>query len=132
MYKRQVRVPFLGKFHRAESYALPDEWRLPKRGLEKAALRSAARRTALPKSITDRPKLPAGTATSPNQLNSFLTEFGHFTDDLSSNYPEFTKVLQHQPDMAIGLGLFEALHIIEPYHKRAKFSIESLIEEVIC
>ena len=127
----EVRVPFLGRFHRAESYALPDEWRLPKRGLEKAALRSAARLTALPKSITDRPKLPAGTATSPNQLNSFLTEFSHFTNDLSRKYPKFTKVLQHQPDMAIGLGLFDALHIIEPYHRRTNFSIESLIEEVI-
>ena len=127
----EVRVPFLGKFHRQESYALPDEWRLPSKGLEKAALRSAARLTALPKSITDRPKLPAGTATSPTQLKSFLNEYGQYTDDLSNKYPEFTKALQKQPDMAIGLGLFDALHIIEPYHLRRNFSIESLIEEVI-
>ena len=127
----EVRVPFLGKFHRQESYALPDEWRLPSEGLEKAALRSAARLTALPKSITDRPKLPAGTATSPTQLKSFLNEYGQYTDDLSNKYPEFTKALQKQPDMAIGLGLFDALHIIEPYHQRRNFSIESLIEEVI-
>ena len=101
------------------------------KGLEKAALRSAARLTALPKSITDRPKLPAGTATSPTQLKSFLNEYGQYTDDLSNKYPEFTKALQKQPDMAIGLGLFDALHIIEPYHQRRNFSIESLIEEVI-
>ena len=72
--------------------------------------------------------MPAGTATSPTQLKSFLNEYGQYTDDLSNKYPEFTKALQKQPDMAIGLGLFDALHIIEPYHQRRNFSIESLIE----
>ncbi|MED5308750.1 MAG: asparagine synthase (glutamine-hydrolyzing) [Candidatus Thermoplasmatota archaeon] len=127
----EVRVPFLGKYHREQSYRLPTEWRLPNMGLEKAALRSAARLTGLSRDITDRPKLPAGTATSPNQLKSFLTEFSHFSKDLSIKYTKFTKVLKNQPDMALGLGLFEALHIIEPAHKRVKFSIESLIEEVL-
>tara|TARA_B100002052_G_scaffold88371_1_gene81279 strand:+ start:3429 stop:5180 length:1752 start_codon:yes stop_codon:yes gene_type:complete len=127
----EVRVPFLGKYHREQSYRLPTEWRLPNMGLEKAALRSAARLTGLSRDITDRPKLPAGTATSPNQLKSFLTEFSHFSKDLSNKYSKFTKVLKNQPDMALGLGLFEALHIIEPAHKRVKFSIESLIEEVL-
>ncbi len=127
----EVRVPFLGKYHREQSYRLPTEWRLPNSGLEKAALRSAARLTGLSRDITDRPKLPAGTATSPNQLKSFLAEFSHLSKDLSSKYTKFTKVLKNQPDMALGLGLFEALHIIEPAHKRVKFSIESLIEEVL-
>ena len=127
----EVRVPFLGKYHREQSYRLPTEWRLPNNGLEKAALRSAARLTGLSREITDRPKLPAGTATSPNQLKSFLAEFSHLSKDLSSKYTKFTKVLKNQPDMALGLGLFEALHIIEPAHKRVKFSIESLIEEVL-
>ena len=127
----EVRVPFLGKYHREQSYRLPTEWRLPNNGLEKAALRSAARLTGLARDITDRPKLPAGTATSPNQLKSFLAEFSHLSKDLSNKYAKFTKVLKNQPDMALGLGLFEALHIIEPNHKRSKFSIESLIEEVL-
>ena len=127
----EVRVPFLGKYHREQSYRLPTEWRLPNNGLEKAALRSAARLTGLSREITDRPKLPAGTATSPNQLKSFLAEFSHLSKDLSSKYTKFTKVLKNQPDMALGLGLFESLHIIEPVHKRSKFSIESLIEEVL-
>ena len=127
----EVRVPFLGKYHREQSYRLPTEWRLPNNGLEKAALRSAARLTELAREITDRPKLPAGTATSPNQLKSFLAEFSHLSKDLSNNYAKFTKVLKNQPDMALGLGLFEALHIIEPTHKRSKYSIESLIEEVL-
>ncbi|MEC8540662.1 MAG: asparagine synthase (glutamine-hydrolyzing) [Candidatus Thermoplasmatota archaeon] len=127
----EVRVPFLGKYHRKESYRLPNKWRLPVDGLEKAALRRAARLTKLPKRITDRPKLPAGTATSPNQLNSFLTEYADHSRDLSKHYQKFTKVFEKQPDMALGLGLFEALHIIEPHHKRNNYSIESLIEEVL-
>ena len=127
----EVRVPFLGKSHRDQSYRLPAEWRLPNAGLEKAALRSAARLTDLPREITDRPKLPAGTATSPNQLKSFLTDYSHLSHKLSNHYTKFSKVLAKQPDMALGLGLFEALHIIEPHHKRANYSIESLIGEVI-
>ena len=127
----EVRVPFLGKSHREQSYRLPTDWRLPSTGLEKAALRSAARLTALPRQITDRPKLPAGTATSPNQLKSFLADYADLASSLTSKYPKFTKVLQKQPDMALGLGLFEALHIIEPHHTRSSYSIESLVEEVL-
>lgn len=127
----EVRVPFLGKFHREQAYRLPKEWRLPNVGLEKAALRSAARLTGLPSHITDRPKLPAGTATSPNQLKSFLSEYSNYSQELANHYSNFTRVLQKQPDMALGLGLFEALHIIEPHHRRHNYSIESLIEEVI-
>ena len=127
----EVRVPFLGKTHREQSYALPTDWRLPNNGLEKAALRSAARLTALPREITDRPKLPAGTATSPNQLKSFLSEYSHLSVSLAEKYGKFTKLLHQQPDMALGLGLFEALHIIEPHHTRSSYSIESLVEEVL-
>ena len=127
----EVRVPFLGKTHREQSYALPTDWRLPNNGLEKAALRSAARLTALPREITDRPKLPAGTATSPNQLKSFLSEYSDLSVSLAEKYGKFTKLLHQQPDMALGLGLFEALHIIEPHHTRNSYSIESLVEEVL-
>ena len=127
----EVRVPFLGQQHRQHSYRLPTDWRLPNDGLEKAALRSAARLTKLPKSITDRPKLPAGTATSPNQLRQFLTEFSHLAGAVAEKYPKFSKLLNNQPDMAIGLGLFEALHITQPLHSRTNFSIESLIDEVM-
>ena len=127
----EVRVPFLGKSHREQSYALPIDWRLPNNGLEKAALRSAARLTALPREITDRPKLPAGTATSPNQLKNFLSEYSNLSVSLAEKYGKFTKLLHQQPDMALGLGLFEALHIIEPHHTRSTYSIESLVEEVL-
>ena len=127
----EVRVPFLGKSHREQSYSLPADWRLPSNGLEKAALRSAARLTALPREITDRPKLPAGTATSPNQLKSFLSEYSDLSISLAEKYGKFTKLLHQQPDMALGLGMFEALHIIEPHHTRSNYSIESLVEEVL-
>jgi asparagine synthase (glutamine-hydrolysing) len=127
----EVRVPFLGQQHRQHSYRLPTEWRLPNDGLEKAALRSAARLTKLPRSITDRPKLPAGTATSPNQLRQFLSDFSHLADAVAEKYTKFSKLLNNQPDMAIGLGLFEALHITQPLHSRTNFSIESLIDEVV-
>jgi asparagine synthase (glutamine-hydrolysing) len=127
----EVRVPFLGKSHREQSYSLPADWRLPSNGLEKAALRSAARLTALPREITDRPKLPAGTATSPNQLKSFLSEYSDLSISLAKKYGKFTKLLHQQPDMALGLGMFEALHIIEPHHTRSNYSIESLVEEVL-
>ncbi len=127
----EVRVPFLGKSHREQSYQLPTDWRLPSNGLEKAALRSAARLTALPREITDRPKLPAGTATSPNQLKSFLSEYSGLSSSLANKYSKFTKVLMQQQDMALGLGLFEALHIIEPHYTRSNYSIESLVEEVL-
>ena len=110
---------------------MPTDWRLPNDGLEKAALRSAARLTKLPRSITDRPKLPAGTATSPNQLRQFLSEFSHLAEVVAEKYTKFSKLLNNQPDMAIGLGLFEALHITQPLHSRTNFSIESLIDEVV-
>ncbi len=127
----EVRVPFLGQKHRYESYRLPSKWRLPEVGLEKAALRHAAKLTKLPKEIIERPKLPAGTATSPNQLSEFMKEFSPLARQLANKYTKFTKLLNQQPDMAIGLGLFESLNIIQPLYQRQNYSIESLIDEVL-
>ena len=127
----EVRVPFLGNQHRLQSYRLPAKWRLPSTGLEKAALRHAASLTKLPSEIIKRPKLPAGTATSPNQLNKFLEDFSHLAKGIGKKYTRFEKLLKQQPDMALGLGLFEAVNIIQPLHKTNNYSIESLIEEVV-
>ena len=112
----EVRVPFLGKSHREQSYRLPTDWRLPSTGLEKAALRSAARLTALPRQITDRPKLPAGTATSPNQLKSFLTTM-RLASSLAvsiQNSQGLTKTARH----GTWFGIIRALHIIEPSYTK--------------
>ena len=88
----EVRVPFLAKQHRQQSYSLPEQWKLPKTGLEKAALRCASRLTNLPKSITDRPKLPAGTATSPNLYAQFVDEFMPRAKAISNKYSKLSLI----------------------------------------
>ncbi len=127
----EVRVPFLGKSHREASSKLPMEWRLPKNMEEKAALRAAADLTKLPKDIVRRPKLPAGTATSPSLLKSFLSELKPRGDEICKKYSKFTKVLQAQPELAIGLGLFEAMHILDGGRSKRRGSAIELLDEVI-
>lgn len=126
----EVRVPFLAKQHRQQSYSLPEQWKLPDSGLEKAALRCASRLTNLPKSITDRPKLPAGTATSPNLYAQFVDEFIPRAREISNKYSKFTKVLNKQPEIAIGLGLFEAIHLRDGGISQNK-SVAELIDGVL-
>ena len=126
----EVRVPFLAKQHRQQSYSLPEQWKLPSIGLEKAALRCASRLTNLPKSITDRPKLPAGTATSPNLYAQFVDEFMPRAKAISNKYSKFSKVLDKQPEIAIGLGLFEAIHLIDGGISHNK-SVAQLIDGVL-
>ena len=127
----EVRVPFLGKSHREASSKLPMEWRLPQNMEEKAALRAAADLTNLPKDIVRRPKLPAGTATSPSLLKSFLSELKPRGDEICKKYSKFSKVLESQPELAIGLGLFEAMHILDDGRSKRRGSTIELLDEVI-
>lgn len=127
----EVRVPFLGKSHRQASSRLPMEWRLPSGKEEKAALRAAADLTKLPKEIVRRPKLPAGTATSPSLLKNFLTELKPRADEICKKYSKFTKVLQGQPEIAIGLGLFEAMHILDFGRSKKTGTVTDLLDEVV-
>ena len=127
----EVRVPFLGKSHREASSKLPMVWRLPKNMEEKAALRAAADLTNLPKEIVRRPKLPAGTATSPSLLKAFLSELKPRGDEICKKYSKFTKVLEGQPELAIGLGLFEAMHILDDGRSKRRGSAIELLDEVI-
>ena len=127
----EVRVPFLGKSHREASSKLPMDWRLPKNMEEKAALRAAADLTNLPKDIVRRPKLPAGTATSPSLLKSFLSELKPRGDEICKKYSKFSKVLESQPELAIGLGLFEAMHILDGGRSKRIGSAIELLDEVI-
>ncbi len=106
----EVRVPFLGYRHRTAAHCLPNRWRLD-RGLEKIALRKAAALTDLPSSIVDRPKLPAGTATAPRLLAEFLEEMRPRAMEWAEDTPILAPVLRDQPEMAIGLRLFSALHL---------------------
>ena len=127
----EVRVPFLGKAHREASYALPMEWKRSERREEKAALRKAADLTTLPKEIVRRPKLPAGRATSPSMLNQFLHERRSQIEELMDHYTAWAPALKGQEEIALGLGLFEALHLNKEGYKRTNHSIDQLITEVI-
>ena len=127
----EVRVPFLGSDHRAASYGLPEEWKRGAGREEKAALRKAADLTQLPKEIVRRPKLPAGRATSPSMLEQFLSERRSQTEELLEHYTQWAPALRGQEELALGLGLFESLHLREDGHRRTSHSIDNLIAEVI-
>lgn len=127
----EVRVPFLSASHREASHRLPMEWRLPLHGEEKAALRAAASLTSLPEHIVRRPKLPAGRATSPQLIDHLLAEFRPQTDALVERYAQFSGALKTQPEIALGLGLFEAVHIFDRGSKKPTGSAYDLLSEVI-
>lgn len=127
----EVRVPFLGRAHRKAAYALPNDWKRSAQREEKAALRRAADLTNLPKEIVRRPKLPAGRATAPTMLNTFLDDRRSQIDELMSHYSQWKAVLKGQEELTIGLGLFEALHVNQDGHQRTKHSIDTLLTEVI-
>ena len=127
----EVRVPFLGYRHRDASNKLPIDWRLPKSMEEKAALRKAADLTDLPSEIVRRPKLPAGRATSPRMIDAVLAELQPRVEDIAARHPTMEKALLKQPDIAIGLGLFEAMHILDGGRSRKTGDAASLLDEVI-
>ncbi|MDP6326265.1 MAG: asparagine synthase (glutamine-hydrolyzing) [Candidatus Thalassarchaeaceae archaeon] len=125
----EVRVPFLGAAHREESHTIPIDWRV-RGNKEKLALRAAAALTNLPNSIVKRPKLPAGTATTPTLLNDLLRELRPHADEWSSRHPKLERILRTQPDMAIGLRLFESLHITDGGIGREQKGLWDLLEDI--
>jgi asparagine synthase (glutamine-hydrolysing) len=127
----EVRVPFLGSRHRLASSKLPMDWKLPPSLEEKAALRAAADLTKLPKEIVRRPKLPAGRATSPRMIDSLMSELSPYVDDIANKYRNMERALVKQPEIAIGLGLFEAMHIIDGGRSKRIGNVTDLLEEVI-
>lgn len=127
----EVRVPFLGKSHRQASHKLPMNWRLPPSMEEKAALRRAADLTKLPAEIVRRPKLPAGTATSPKLLQQMLAQLDGRAQQIMSKYPQFSGAFKDQPELAIGLGLFEAMHILDGGRSKRLGTAIDLLDEVI-
>ncbi|MDP6741942.1 MAG: asparagine synthase (glutamine-hydrolyzing) [Candidatus Thalassarchaeaceae archaeon] len=125
----EVRVPFLGAAHRKESHTIPIDWRV--RGeKEKLALRAAAALTDLPNSIVKRPKLPAGTATTPTLLNDLQRELRPHAEEWAARHPRLERILRHQPDMAIGLRLFESLHITDGGLGREGKGLWDLLEDI--
>ena len=127
----EVRVPFLGRAHRQEAMQLPMDQRLPSKGLEKKALRSAAALTNLPKSVVYRKKLPAGTATSPTLLTSCLDEYASQIQEIASKWTVCEKVLTRQPEIALGLGLFESIHLQGHGLNLQNRTLDDLLDEVI-
>jgi asparagine synthase (glutamine-hydrolysing) len=127
----EVRVPFLGSRHRSASHKLPMDWRLPPNMEEKAALRAAADLTQLPKEIVRRPKLPAGRATSPRMIDSLLDELNPYVESIAKKHSNLEKALLKQPEIAIGLGLFEAMHILDGGRSKRTGDVSDLLDEVI-
>lgn len=127
----EVRVPFLSSSHRQASHQLPMDWRLPSSGDEKAALRSAAALTSLPRNIVHRPKLPAGRATSPSLIDSLLNDFKPQSEAIIARYPKLAGALNTQPEIALGLGLFEAMHLLGDGRRKPNGSTYDLLNEVI-
>lgn len=127
----EVRVPFLGRPHRQQAQALPMDWRLPNDGLEKLALRKAAALTKLPKSIVERPKLPAGRATSPTMINTFLKGYESQTSELMEKYAEWAPVLKGQEELALGMGLFEAMHLNNDGWRQRHRTVDGWLSEVM-
>ncbi|MBJ23535.1 MAG: asparagine synthase (glutamine-hydrolyzing) [Euryarchaeota archaeon] len=130
----EVRVPFLGKSHWNESQKIPINWRIPlntKDGDEKLALRRAAELTGLPKSIVKRPKLPAGKATSPSLYNDFLLDFESYLDPLKERYKNQKSLLNNQPELVLGLGLFESLIIEQDHNGAYNKSIDQLLNNIL-
>jgi len=125
----EARVPFLSNLHRQESHKVPLNWKVSSED-EKMALRKAARLTKLPKTVTDRPKLPAGTATTPNLLNSFMDELIPHAKEWSGEYGVLSEQLRKQPDMAIGLRLFHSIHMTERDGNFNDTDLMSLLEDV--
>jgi asparagine synthase (glutamine-hydrolysing) len=127
----EVRVPFLGSRHRAASNKLPMDWKLPPSFEEKAALRSAAELTKLPAEIIRRPKMPAGRATSPGLIDSLLDELRPYVEPIANRYPNMKRALIKQPEIVIGLGLFESMHILDGGKNKRSGDVSSLLEDVV-
>ena len=125
----EVRVPFLSSQHRAESNRLPMKWRLSAHK-EKLALREAAALTNLPASTVRRPKLPAGTATAPDLVSSFIRELTPHAFEWAKGYGRLENQLTDQPEMAIGLRLFHSIHLTGNPQYRASKPMMELLEDV--
>ena len=125
----ELRVPFLGSAHRSQAHLLPLDWRLSADD-EKMALREAAALTDLPREIVRRPKVPAGTATSPSLVATLIDELRPRAEEWALEYGRLTPQLLDQPDMAIGLRLFHAMHFTDAGTSIRSGSLLDVLEDV--
>ncbi len=124
----EARVPFLSSKHCIMANRLPLNWRISADD-EKMALRAAANLTNMPKEIVRRPKLPAGTATSPTLVSQLIEELRPRAVEWASEYGKISKQLHEQPDMAIGVRLFHAMHLTDSSRMRSG-DLLSVLEDV--
>ena len=125
----EARVPFLGMRHAKLANQLPLSWRLSNDD-EKMALRAAADLTSLPKEIIRRPKLPAGTATSPTLVSELIKTLSNRAEDWAKEYGVLSKQLLAQPDMAIGMRIFHAMHLTESGPKQRTGDLLDVLDDV--
>lgn len=125
----EARVPFLGMSHAKIANQLPLSWRLSNDD-EKMALRAAADLTSLPKEIIRRPKLPAGTATSPTLVSEIINSLSDRAEDWAKEYGVLSKQLLAQPDMAIGIRIFHAMHLTESGPKQRTGDLLDVLDDV--
>ena len=125
----EARVPFLGMSHAKLANQLPLSWRLSNDD-EKMALRAAADLTSLPKEIIRRPKLPAGTATSPTLVSEIINSLSNRAEDWAKEYGVLSKQLLAQPDMAIGMRIFHAMHLTESGPKQRTGDLLDILDDV--
>ena len=125
----EARVPFLGMRHAKLANQLPLSWRLSNDD-EKMALRAAADLTSLPKEIIRRPKLPAGTATSPTLVSEIINSLSNRAEDWAKEYGVLSKQLLAQPDMAIGMRIFHAMHLTESGPKQRMGDLLDVLDDV--
>jgi asparagine synthase (glutamine-hydrolysing) len=125
----EARVPFLNYRHRQESYKVPLNWKLSDNN-EKLALRKAAKLTELPEIVTNRPKMPAGTATTPSLLSSFMEELTPHAIEWSKEYGVLSEMLRKQPDMAVGIRLFHSLHMTDRNTNFSRTNLMDMLDDV--
>ena len=125
----EVRVPFLGVDHLEASSGLPLDWKLST-NVEKVALREAANLTRLPKHIVNRPKLPAGRATSPTMIDNLLNDLQGHAIEYANDIPSISGMFSQQPEISLGLRLFRSMHITDGGVNRYGKDLMTLLEDV--
>ena len=64
-------------------------------------------------------------------IDSLLKELQPRVEDIAARHPSLQKALLKQPDIAIGLGLFESMHIVDGGRYKKNLDAFGLLDEVI-
>ena len=108
---------------------IPLDWKLSPE-VEKAALRACRRFDPIAKEIVNRPKLPAGRATSPTMIENLLDELHGHAMQYANDFPQLAGMFNDQPEISLGLRLFRSLHITDGGVGREQKDLMTLLEDV--